>query len=85
MNAELPRPGGWRSGGIAIIVAAGAVVAVVGVVVGLWAAVGNSQISVAGWLAMIFGIIATLALGIGLMTLVFISNRRGYDDPDRRV
>ncbi len=25
----------------------------------------------------------TLALGIGLMALVFISSRRGYDDPGR--
>jgi hypothetical protein len=27
-----------------------------------------------------FGVIVTLALGIGLMALVFISSRRGYDD-----
>jgi hypothetical protein len=29
----------------------------------------------------VLGVLATLALGIGLMSLVFISNRRGYDEP----
>jgi hypothetical protein len=32
---------------------------------------------------MVLGILATLGLGVGLMSLVFISNRRGYDEPDR--
>ena len=39
--------------------------------------------STAGWAAMLLGIVVTLALGIGLMSLVFLSNRRGYDDPYR--
>jgi hypothetical protein len=34
-----------------------------------------------GWVALVLGVLATLALGIGLMALVFISNKRGYDDP----
>jgi hypothetical protein len=60
-------------------------VAVVGVVAAqLWRAVGNSTISPLGWLALGFGVTATLALGIGLMALVFISNRYGYDDPEHR-
>jgi hypothetical protein len=33
-----------------------------------------------GWLALVFGVILTFALGVGLMALMFISNRRGYDD-----
>ena len=32
-----------------------------------------------GWVALVLGVLATLALGIGLMALVFISNKRGYD------
>ena len=64
--------------------AAAAVVAVAAVVVILWNQLGASQISTAGWLARIFGVIATLALGIGLMTLVYVSNRRGYDENGRR-
>jgi len=69
---------------LGIAIAAAVVIVVIAVCVGLWGIVGTSEISVAGWVAMIFGIIATLALGIGLMALVFISNRRGYDEVDRR-
>ena len=64
---------------------AGAVVLVLGVLIAaLWIGLGDSEISGAGWLAMGLGVIVTLALGIGLMALVFISNRRGYDEIGRR-
>ena len=52
------------------------------IVAGMWAAIGDAEISLAGWVAMVLGVLVTLALGIGLMALVFISSRRGYDDPD---
>ena len=38
------------------------------------------EMSAAGWGAMLLGIVLTLGLGVGLMSLVFISNRRGYDE-----
>jgi len=60
------------------------VLAVAVVVAGLWSGLGDSEISLAGALAMIFGVIVALALGIGLMSLVFISNRRGYDEAVKR-
>jgi hypothetical protein len=69
---------------VAAAAAVGAVLAVAAVVVIFWNRLGASEISVAGWLAMIFGVIITLALGIGLMTLMYISNRRGYDEGGRR-
>jgi hypothetical protein len=67
------------------------VVVVVAIVVGavfaaaasLWVGLGDSEISASGWVALALGVLATLALGIGLMALVFISSRRGYDEPDR--
>jgi hypothetical protein len=68
----------------AAAVAVAAVLAVAASVVIFWNRLGASEISVAGWLAMIFGVIITLALGIGLMTLMYISNRRGYDEGGRR-
>ena len=69
---------------IAVGVAA-AVILVVGVVIAaVWSGIGDSDISGAGWLAMGLGVIVTLALGVGLMALVFISNRRGYDEIGRR-
>jgi uncharacterized YccA/Bax inhibitor family protein len=64
---------------------AGAVVLAIGcLIVAVWTGIGDSEISGAGWLAMGLGVIVTLALGIGLMALVFISNRRGYDQIGRR-
>ena len=30
---------------------------------------------------MVLGVLVALAVGIGLMALVFISSRRGYDEP----
>lgn len=65
---------------IAVVIAGIVLFGVVLVIASLWAGIGDSDISVAGWLAMGFGVIVTLALGIGLMALVFISNRRGYDE-----
>jgi hypothetical protein len=69
---------------VAITIAIAVVLAVITVGANLWTSVGTTQISVAGWLAMVFGVLATLALGIGLMALVFISSRGGYDELDRK-
>jgi hypothetical protein len=69
----------------AAVASAIAAVVAVAVVVGIfWQRLGTSQISLVGWLAMIFGVIIALALGIGLMALMFISNRRGYDEGGHR-
>lgn len=45
------------------------------------------QMSTSGYVAMTLGIVVTLALGVGLMTLVFYSNHKGHDqdaNADRR-
>jgi uncharacterized YccA/Bax inhibitor family protein len=64
---------------------AGIVVLVIGFfIAATWTGIGDSEISGAGWLAMGLGVVATLALGIGLMALVFISSRRGYDEIGRK-
>jgi hypothetical protein len=66
------------AGGAALLVAAVAAVAIAN-----WSGIGDSGIDLNGWIALVLGVLVTLALGIGLMTLVFISNRRGYDEPPR--
>jgi hypothetical protein len=66
---------------VAIGVAAAVVIIVVTVCVINWGAAGDVGIDANGWIALVLGVLATLALGIGLMALVFISNRRGYDEP----
>ena len=69
---------------IAATVAVAAVLAVAVVIGEFWSATGDSEISEAGSFAMGLGIFVTLVLGIGLMSLVFFSNRRGYDETGRR-
>jgi cation transporter-like permease len=71
-----------RSSWVAAVVAAIVVGAVLTVVAMLWASVGDSEISAAGWVALVVGVLVALAVGIGLMALVFISSRSGYDEPD---
>ena len=69
---------------IAATVAVAAVLAVAVVSGEFWSETGDSDISEAGWFAMGLGIFVTSVLGIGLMSLVFFSNRRGYDEAGRR-
>jgi ABC-type multidrug transport system permease subunit len=69
---------------VAVAIAGSAVVVIGVLIAAAWTGMGDSEISVAGWLAMGLGVIVTLGLGIGLMALVFISNRRGYDEIGRR-
>jgi|SRR5271165_2111576 len=41
----------------------------------------DTSVPTSGYVAMAFGVIFSLAFGIGLMTLVFYSSRAGYDEP----
>jgi len=50
------------------------------VAVYLWMSLGDVEMSGAGVAALIGGGLATLGLGVGLMSLVFYSNRKGYDE-----
>ncbi len=44
-----------------------------------WKGVGL-ELSLHGWIALILGVVLSIGLGVGLMSLVFYSARRGYDD-----
>ena len=60
-----------------LVLLAGAVwVAVTG-----WGIHGDVEISGHGYAAMAIGIVFSIVIGCGLMTLVFYSSRHGYDDP----
>ena len=72
---------GDKSTWITVAVAAAVVGGVAAFVAIIWGEIGDTGLSTGGWIAMALGIAATLALGIGLMALVFISSRRGYDEP----
>ena len=66
----------WASMAVGIAV----VLAIAIAMATFWNSLGPSQIDLVGWLALGFGIVATLALAGGLLAAMFISNRRGYDD-----
>ena len=67
---------------VLLLVAALGTILVTAVVmaVDVWSGAGDAVMSVHGYVAMALGIAATLALGGGLMALVFFSSRRGYDE-----
>ncbi|WP_448206625.1 hypothetical protein [Azospirillum sp. sgz302134] len=56
------------------------------VLIGAWAAYGFDTfgLSLQGLLAMIAGAVLTSAMAIGLMALVFLSNRSGHDEEANR-
>ena len=60
-----------------------AIVAVVAVIAAgiavLWASSGDSEVTAEGEAALALGVIATVLLGGGLMTLIFLSDRTGQD------
>jgi len=45
-----------------------------------WKMMGNTAMSIHGYVAMALGVVLSIALGGGLMALAFYSSRRGYDD-----
>ena len=44
-----------------------------------WRALGDVEISAFGWIALIMGSLITVAVGAGLMALVFYSSRHDMD------
>ena len=79
MKAAKPRPvGAWI---VLVVLVAFLILAIAFVYVGWGPGEGEpgQQMSTAGYVAMALGILATLGLGVGLMALVFYSNREGHD------
>jgi len=46
-----------------------------------WILAGGAEVTTAGYVSMALGVILSLAVGFGLMGLVFYSSRSGYDEP----
>ena len=47
--------------------------------------IGDADVPTYGYVAMVFGVIFSLAFGVGLMALVFYSSRKGYDEPAKLI
>jgi hypothetical protein len=65
---------------IAVVVLLGFLALAVYVSVRVWIGLGEVEISGGGIAALVLGTLFTLALGGGLMFLVFYSSRHGHDD-----
>jgi hypothetical protein len=63
-----------------IVVLLALLAASVAVAVWAWQEMGEVEISRHGLIALGLGAVVTFALGAGLMALLFISHRRGYDE-----
>src|SRR5229473_1486136 len=46
-----------------------------------WALGNGTDVPTSGYAAMALGVILSLAVGFGLMALLFYSSRKGYDEP----
>lgn len=55
-------------------------VATIAVGAWVWHSIGDTEISGHGWAALLAGVVISLAVGGGLMALVFFSSSHGYDD-----
>jgi hypothetical protein len=69
----LDRQAYWSFAIVIVVAILAAAVAV------LWASSGDSQVTLEGEAALALGVLATVLLGGGLMTIVFLSNRTGQD------
>jgi Flp pilus assembly protein protease CpaA len=71
---------GMAKGALLAIVLAGLLAFAVGIALYMWRRIGAVDIGTDGVIALVLGVGVSLALGIGLMRLVYFSSRRGYDD-----
>jgi hypothetical protein len=63
-----------------IVVLLGLLAAAIWLAIHTWISAGASPMPASAYVFMALGVVLSLALGIGLMALVFYSNRHGYDD-----
>ena len=69
--------GSWAILAILLIVLVGtAIVSYLG-----WTSAAGTDVPASGYIALALGVIFSLAVGVGLMALVFYSSRAGYDEP----
>ncbi|MFZ0424707.1 MAG: hypothetical protein WAL80_17665 [Xanthobacteraceae bacterium] len=70
-----------KLGTVALVIALlGILAASIWLAVHTWTSVGGPPMPIHGIIAMTLGIVFSLLVGCGLMTLVFYSSRHGYDD-----
>ena len=63
-----------------IVVLLGLLTAALWLAVHTWISAAASPMPASAYIFMVLGVVFSLALGFGLMALVFYSSRHGYDD-----
>ena len=58
----------------------GLLIIVIALAAQAWLSLDAVELPKHGYIALVLGVVVTLAVGIGLMSLVFYSHRRSYDD-----
>lgn len=81
MNAPEKNPDSRLSaaGWITLVILVGLFFAALWYAVKVWTSMAGVHMSGWGWLFLVLGIVVTIALGAGLMALVFYSSRHDYD------
>jgi hypothetical protein len=70
------------AGSWTILIVLFALLAATAVVVYLgWTLGKDAEVPTSGYVAMALGVVVSLAVGFGLMALIFYSSRKGYDEP----
>lgn len=67
----------WRKVALTAVIA---VLALIGIAIYVHVFVGDLGLSVNGYIALIAGAVGTAAVTVGLFSLLFFSDRAGYDD-----
>jgi hypothetical protein len=70
---------------LSVVLLVGLLVAAAGVALWLWSEIGAVAIGRHGWIALGLGAVLTFGLGAGLMALMFLSSRHGYDERAHRA
>ena len=68
-----------------VVVLAALLIATVGIAWVGWALAPGTVVPASGFVALAFGVLVSLAVGIGLMALLFYSSRHDYDEPPKFV
>jgi hypothetical protein len=74
-DSSLPGPAGW----LALVALFGLLAWATWFAVHAWGLLGGVGISLLGWFFLLLGVVVTIAVGVGLMGLLFYSSRSGKD------
>jgi flagellar basal body-associated protein FliL len=81
-SAETDMPARLGVGSWVILIVLLSLLVATGVVIYFgWTLANGADVPASGYAAMALGVIISLAVGFGLMALIFYSSRKGYDEP----